>query len=774
MARRKARPSDPTNRQEGREENIPSSHPSGQDAARALACWPDPSRPWLLIAAVALWVARPLYPSESAAMQGDGLPAVMLWIVLAVIWLFGAARRPRFRVRFGWVDLAVLALVGWHTVSAIWWAGRASPRPAVNMLWEWVGFAASFLLTRQLLVGRRECRAMMAVMCGLAVGLAAFGLYQYVYDLPATRAEYAKNPDQYLAEAGLWLPPGSPERLSFENRLASVEPIGTFALTNSLAGLLAPWLVLFVGCIVLGRAADRPAAASRAGDGASPDRRQRPEPRGRFALYWIRTPAFRPWLSRAGMAAGALVVAGCLVLTKSRSAYLAGMLGFALLGWGWRGGNVRLPWKVMASLAVLAAVLVAAAYAAGGLDREVLTETMKSLGYRGQYWQSSLAMIADHPILGCGPGNFQFTYTAYKLPEASEEIADPHNFLLEVWATAGTPAMLALVAALVGFYVVVWRASQRTCDSNLPAAIPDEADRPAFVYAGAAAGFVLALPLSVISPASPELPLFLVAVPCVVLTLGSLETWVRRGTCSSGLAAVGVTVLLIHLSASGGIGFPGVAGSLWLLMAIGMNLAEGGQWRLLPRWPASIALTAALGAALACYATAYRPVLRSQAAVEHAQRRPLEADQHLLEATQADPWAFQPWNQLAALAFEAWKQKPHDDKAVRRVVGYTEQLLARAPRCASLWETAGDRFFQMHDLVKHAPYLEQAKKCFQTAVDLYPYSAALRAKLALALRASGDLSGYQRERARALELDQVTPHLDKKLPTELRDALNRS
>ncbi len=26
-------------------------------------------------------------------------------------------------------------------------------------------------------------------------------------------------------------------------------------------------------------------------------------------------------------------------------------------------------------------------------------------------------MIADHPWLGCGPGNFQEVYTQYKLPE---------------------------------------------------------------------------------------------------------------------------------------------------------------------------------------------------------------------------------------------------------------------------------------------------------------------------------------------------------------------
>jgi len=177
---------------------------------------------------------------------------------------------------------------------------------------------------------------------------------------------------------------------------------------------------------------------------------------------------------------------------------------------------------------------------------------------------------------------------------------------------------------------------------------------------------------------------------------------------------------------------------------------------------------------LACYVTAYGPVLRSQAALERAERHPLEADRHFLEAAQADPWSMQPWNRLAALAFVAWKQKPHDEKAVQRFVGYTEQLLARVPKCASLWEIAGDRFLEMHELVKRPEYLQQAETCFRTAVGLYPHNAALRAKLALTLRASGDFSSYERERSQALELDRITPHLDKKLPKELRDALNRS
>ena len=53
-------------------------------------------RPWLLCGMTAVLVARPLFPSESAAANGDGLSVVMLWIALGVFWLLGIVGRPKF------------------------------------------------------------------------------------------------------------------------------------------------------------------------------------------------------------------------------------------------------------------------------------------------------------------------------------------------------------------------------------------------------------------------------------------------------------------------------------------------------------------------------------------------------------------------------------------------------------------------------------------------------------------------------------------------------
>ena len=61
-----------------------------------------------------------------------------------------------------------------------------------------------------------------------------------------------------------------------------------------------------------------------------------------------------------------------------------------------RERRVRIGWKLPAALAGIAAVLLSAALAVEG--PAVLGRASKSFGYRLQYWQSSLQMIADHPL----------------------------------------------------------------------------------------------------------------------------------------------------------------------------------------------------------------------------------------------------------------------------------------------------------------------------------------------------------------------------------------
>jgi len=751
------------------------------------AAWADRLQPWLAGAACALFVTRPMFPSDSeAGPAGDGLPVVMLWLALALFWLLTVLGRRRAAVRVGWAELGVAGLVAWHAVSAAWAVGHASPRPAVNMLWEWVGLGISFFLARQLLVGPRTIRAAAAVMVALAVALAGYGLYQYAVEMPAARAEYDRDPQATMRRAGVNASVDSREGKLFHDRVKSTEPMGTFALTNSLAALLTPWMVVAVG-IAAGCAVGGMKGTIRVGGAISVAFRsakdvafaERKATDAEVVLRWL--------LVAAGAAACAMLIAACLILTKSRSAYLAAMAGVTLLAIGyWRSAG-RIGWKLPLGVAGVAAVLVAAAIAAKGLDVLVLLEAPKSLGYRFQYWQATLGMIGDHPLVGCGPGNFQDAYTAYMLPVASEEIGDPHNFLLEVWATAGTPALLALLGVL-GYFAWAVLGLRRT---RLPVAAdllpepparrkvspPDEAcrpiDSPTAVYWGAACGLVASLGLGMLGSAPPGFSAVLVGLPLGAGAVALLSGWVENGQFTPRLAAVGVVVLLVDLLATGGIGYAGVAGSLWLLMALGLNAGADARWRNFPQPAAWATMAIALIAFILCYTAAYDPVLTCKGLMARAEREPLSAEIRLVEAAAADPLSAEPYRHLALVALGRWQADPTPE-AFRTVEAYQSGVERLAPNSSAAWFVAGEQDFAAFQRMGGADYLTRAIAAYRRAVDLYPTNAWYHARLALAHRAGGDQAGFRREAEEALRLDRVTPHKDRKLTDELRAELKRS
>lgn len=710
-------------------------HAGPAPTADQLAAW---LRPWLLGAMAALFVARPLWPSESVAWRGDGLTIVMAWWLLAIVWLALAALTPRVKVRAQATDAAVLALLAWHTVAALRAVWQEAPRPAWNMLWEWLALGLGYFLVRQLVTSRREARALAAVLVALALAQAAYGLRQYFVDLPATRAEYRADPEGALRRAGQWYPPGSRERWLFEQRLESKEPLAAFALSNSLAGFLAPWTIV-AGAVLLvpGRL----------------DRR------------------------RVTTAAAALVpLVACLILTKSRSAYLAAALGG--MAWGalvyrQRGGSLRRPVAIAVGLVALALV---AGVLSGGLDLEVLTEAPKSLGYRLQYWQATWGLIRELPWFGCGPGNFGDQYTRYKLPEASEEIADPHNFLLEVWATAGTPAAAALVAVGLAF----WRA-MFVHPRRVPTPDADRqpvSDGVPHLLGGLVAGFGLAWFLGPIV----DSPLSVVDLATGVVVCGgwlalAWRPWIRDGELPATLAALGVAVLSVNLLAAGGIGFPGVSASLWVLVALGLGeVADYRPEHEVPRLGVLGALAVALVGAAGCFLTAYQPVListtRLSAAEARAARAPAEAESLFRAAAAADRWSAEPWRGLTALEFVRW-DKSQDPQAWFACAEAAEQTLLRRPRASALHQEMADYFLRAYQQTGNPAQLRTARQLYRRAVALYPNSPLRRAGLAVASELSGDLASAIRQRDRALAQSAATPHEDQKLPPELQMRLEQ-
>jgi O-antigen ligase len=695
----------------------------------------------------ALLVARPLFASESAAQHGDGIASIMLWIALGMVWLLGAIGRPKVFVRFAWIDAAVAMLLLCYLLATLSAVAHGSARPAVNVLWEWIGFGLSFFLIRQFIATAREARAVVAVMIALAVGVSCYGLYQYGYEMPQTRATYAANPDQALRGAEMWFPPNSPERKAFEDRLQSREVIATFALTNSLAAFLTPWLVMLAG--VLG--------------GALRNRKR----------FWMSGVCLVPILV-------------CLLLTKSRSGYIAAVVGVLAVWWLGRERKIRVGWKISAATVGIVALLISIALAVEG--PAVFGRGLKSFGYRVQYWESSLKMIADRPWLGCGPGNFQEVYTQYKLPEASEEVADPHNFLIEIAATAGLPAACVFLAMLAmwmeGLGIRDWgldsgslaAASTRrgTEERDQGSGIRGQKSNPQslipnpsfFIFLGGVAGFLVSLLLGLLAAAPPGYAPVLIGMPAAAVALVLLRGWVREGEMPGWLPGVGVAAMLIALLTSGGIGIPSVAGSLWLLLALGL---EGRRHRVLPGGVAWAALAAMLLLAFACYRTAYWPVLNCQAEMRWAERQPSRMAEHLEAAAAADPLTAEPWRQLAGLAFGRWRQTQSAEDWFQ-FTRARDKMLSLDPRSSLAWLAAGDWASQSGAAAEHVQY---AVRAYRRAAALYPNSALIRAKLAESLWKAGERVDFRTEAEWALRLDGITPHEDKNLPAELRERLQR-
>jgi O-antigen ligase/tetratricopeptide (TPR) repeat protein len=757
-----------------------SKHKSSQSrTAKFERFGPDRLRPWLLAGAAALYVARPLLPSESAAASGDGLPLVMLWFWLALAWLLWSAARGQLALRLHWTDGALLLLAGWYAAACVVGAENNAGRPCINMLWEGLALLLGYFLVRQWLTTAHEARAMLAVMIALAVVESGYGLFEYSVTMPYAREHYKEDPDAALKEIGHWIPANSPERMLYEQRLNSTEPKATFVLANSLAGFLAPWFVVVLGIGFTAFAVPKIAGLANASPlKAAPPPKEREPSSGLLPQYVLLTLLC------------AVPIVACLILTKSRSAWLATGCGMALLGLlNWRLLARRWMKGLLAGVAVLFGVVIAIFTAKGALDLQVITEAGKSLGYRWQYWQATFSMIQDHFWLGCGPGNFQDYYTRYKLPTASEVVADPHNALFEIWATAGTPAMLALVVLLAGIAWKVWTSrlnSSSTTDTTTATqpAGPQSGGGLLIFLVAAETGLLLAF----VTGITAEVPLTTAALASGIFMFAAAilltSPWVHAGHLPRLLPAIAAIVLLVNLLAAGGISFPGVAGSLWLLLAVSMAQASlDTPPRFLTRLPI-LACIAAVGAlTAACYFTGYEPVMTCRQALMVAARyqsSPGNYEANLIRAANADPWATEPRKRLASLEYELWEKRYTGD-ALTDFERAAQRIVEQQPQSSAAWRQKGDWYWnivlRIRDVSearkKTQEYTKVALEAYQRAAELYPNHALTRAKLAQAWQESGKHAKASQEAAEALRLDAITPHTDQKLPETLRELMQK-
>ncbi|HIA19558.1 MAG TPA: hypothetical protein EYN70_09115, partial [Planctomycetaceae bacterium] len=394
----------------------------------------------------------------------------------------------------------------------------------------------------------------------------------------------------------------------------------------------------------------------------------------------------------------------------------------------------------------------------------------KSFSYRIQYWQSALGIIMADPLLGCGSGNFQQYFSQFKLPETSETVADPHNFILEIWATAGTLTLLA-----VGW--LTWTFCRESSTIGNPEQADgqqDQASNVMPVYLGAMVGGSVPVFLLTSHELFLVLPFLL-----VIFGINKLHPWVQAGSLSPRLLKVALAGWLINLLAVGGIGIPGVAVTGWLLLALALPrpvIREGA----LKRRTSGLLLVASLFLMVAFYITGLLPIYRAaghlaagnvadgQAQQQWIQGRSEQAEQHWekariswLAATRSDPYSSLPWMELTRLSWQRWQH-------FRRTADYQQMQHAaeqaiRLNRHSYVVQAMIGDWHLVSYAGQYSERLDLALQAYRQAHRFYPNSAILTARLAWLYDLRGEPEKAAREAQRSLELDSLNPHMEFKL-----------
>ena len=726
---------------------------------------------------------------------------VILMLLAGALAVFSTLLGRRWTFRLGWTDAAV---AGFFILLAASASHAADRRIAINIAWQLIAVGLAYLLVRWLTRTASEQAALATLLVSTATALSLFGLSQTTVLRPELVREYRKNPAAALQMAGVGDDPAS--RRQFEDRLlGSREPTATFALTNTLAGYLIIPTLLAVSALV---------GQFRAG--GSTQRRWSASALLVIALALL-LACFLLTKSRSGyigFLAGLILLGFSLGPRIPRKAWAGLGMGFLALVGG----------LIIVGLATrqLDRWVLTGAGKSLKFRSEYWIATLRMLQAESAWWWVDLA-----GWWGVGLGNFAGPYLRYKLPEASEGIRDPHNLFLEVWATAGLLALVVLVTAIgLGLRDLFGCASQpsdETSESDPPVA-------PArwLVLCGGLGGWVLAMLIRPdLSPFSGSLNPFegdwmrwgilLLGGAVGALTFGKVAS--APNLLRAGLAA-GFVGILINLLAAGGLTFAPTALMLWVGLALTLNLCTDrgcGVVRQWDGWGPAFAMGAAWAVLAGVFAgtmlpyfqaqnriaeasiatararRAYQQTLneipnsvpaveRARRAFEKAQPNYQAAADRYRAATQIDPASRLPRLLWAQLDLEGWRARGAVTDTSDLIWHRLDSQLKQAttpPRDPNNQQAHITRVRLADELlaiptwpeVERQRMLKDRVDAIEKACQANPTSATLHAERARDLAAQGQWLAALAAGERALELDGITPHVDKKLPKPVKAQL---
>lgn len=708
----------------------------------------------------ALFSATVFISGESITKSGSGAVLPVLWFLLATCGLFFFVRKYDRECRFDRMDIIWIAILGTFLASMAYHflPGKGCIRYGINLGTAWLGCAAAWPLIRTIFENPQRRKAIMLVLLAVSCSLSVYGSFRHFYETPRMLKAFEEDPEAVFAAAGITEGPGSAQRELFANRLKTSTPLATYVLSNTLAGLLAP-----VGILALG----------------------------------LMLTSSRSKFDRVVFGVLAAVILFTLVLTHSRSGCIAVVCGLPILAIIRFGGTVEIRTKLRLHLplvgvcsAVVLILCVFLAFQGGFLDT-----AKRSLGFRFEYWRASLGMIRDNPVLGCGPGNFQQYYTQYKSPVSSEEILDPHNFLVELGAIAGIPCALLFIALLVFLAMKLFKNDQADEPPQIVSSskdIPKSGFEPGTIAImfGGLIGLLLGFLITQFDEISIKSEGFLICFTCSLISVGLLIPWLRsEATVSPRVIGAAGFALLVNLLAAGGITYPNLVIVFWLFSAciagkpapmktatetedVAVSSKNAG-------FVTTLVLIAVFGlAAVLAYFYAYRPILDSKDALSRAQSERYAEDyiKRLHEASRADPLSPEIRYSLFEAYMNYWDvNSPPREKMLTAALDAESEAARLSPKSATLrYGIARDLFIRFEsgrNAKGNEKLLDLAVKRLGEAVELYPNHALSRAAYAIALSAAGKTEEAAEQEIIALELDAEMPHREQKLDENILSRL---
>jgi len=276
----------------------------------------------------------------------------------------------------------------------------------------------------QLVRSWTRLRVVAGVCMGLLLAYVALGVMWRTLDVPDLRKYWEENRTRELAARG-WQPDSFLAR-QFERKILGGEMIGFFTSPNTFAAVLTLTSLISIGVGIQRFAGKDPPGwgvaafvVAAAGMGVLLYTGSRTG----LATFGLGCAALIAWfIVRRWLSKRSLPSATSITPRQATRMYLVGVLGF---------------------------LIASAGLVAHGLFHNTLFHD--SLTFRWKYWKGAWQIFTDAPLLGVGWANFGFAYLGVRMPEASEEIKDPHNLIVRAATELGVlgfALMLAFLARL--------------------------------------------------------------------------------------------------------------------------------------------------------------------------------------------------------------------------------------------------------------------------------------------------------------------------------------